>query len=149
MSLSRGVLLIFRNAAYRPSCLWANYLSSSSFSSSFGIRATNKELNQMIRSGYIGEAREIFEKLESRNTVTWSTMISGYVKRREMTQARKLFDEMTERDVVTWNAMISGYVSCGGVRFLEEARKLFDEMPLRDFFAWNTMISLDMRRMGG
>ncbi|CAA7046706.1 unnamed protein product [Microthlaspi erraticum] len=139
MSRSRGVLLIFRNAAYRLPSL--NSFSSSSFPSSLGIRATNKELNQMIRSGYIGEAREIFEKLESRNTVTWNTMISGYVKRREMTQARKLFDEMTERDVVTWNAMISGYVSCGGIRFLEEARKLFDEMPSRDFFTWNTMIS--------
>ncbi|KFK40616.1 hypothetical protein AALP_AA2G019400 [Arabis alpina] len=95
----------------------------------------------MIRSGYIVEAREIFEKLEARNTVTWNTMITGYVKRREMTQARKLFDKMPERDVVTWNAMISGYVSCGGVKFLEEARKLFDEMPSRDFFSWNTMIS--------
>ncbi|CAE5962436.1 unnamed protein product [Arabidopsis arenosa] len=113
----------------------------SSVSSSLGFRATNKELNQMIRSGYIAEAREIFEKLEARNTVTWNTMISGYVKRREMTQARKLFDEMPERDVVTWNAMISGYVSCGGIRFLEEARKLFDEMPSRDSFSWNTMIS--------
>ncbi|ESQ29199.1 hypothetical protein EUTSA_v10023975mg, partial [Eutrema salsugineum] len=77
----------------------------------------------------------------SRNTVTWNTMISGYVKRREMTQARKLFDEMPERDVVTFNTMISGYVSCGGVKFLEEARKLFDEMPSRDSFTWNTMIS--------
>lgn len=92
----------------------------------------------MIRSGYITEARKIFEKLEARNTVTWNTMISGYVKRREMTNARKLFDEMPQRDVVTWNAMISGYVSC---RFLEEARKLFNEMPKRDSFTWNTMIS--------
>ncbi|KAL1213261.1 Pentatricopeptide repeat-containing protein [Cardamine amara subsp. amara] len=142
MIRSRGVLLIFRKV-YRDSCLkclWANSFSSS-VSSSLGFRATNKELNQMIRSGYIAEAREIFEKLKAKNTVTWNTMISGYVKRREMTQARKLFDEMPERDVVTWNAMISGYVSCGGIRFLEEARKLFDEMPSRDFFSWNTMIS--------
>jgi len=129
---------------YQSSCLkcllCANSFSTS-VSSSLGFRATNKELNQMIRSGYIAEARDIFEKLEARNTVTWNTMISGYVKRREMNQARKLFDVMPKRDVVTWNTMISGYVSCGGIRFLEEARKLFDEMPSRDSFSWNTMIS--------
>ncbi|XP_010418205.1 PREDICTED: pentatricopeptide repeat-containing protein At1g62260, mitochondrial-like [Camelina sativa] len=143
MIRSRSALLILRKV-YRPSCdkcLCANSFSSTSASSSMGFRATNKELNQMIRSGYIAEAREIFEKLKARNTVTWNTMISGYVKRREMNKARKLFDEMPVRDVVSWNAMISGYVSCGGVRFLEEARKLFDEMPSRDSFSWNTMIS--------
>ncbi|XP_006301825.2 pentatricopeptide repeat-containing protein At1g62260, mitochondrial [Capsella rubella] len=143
MIRSRSVLLILRKV-YQSSCvkcLWANSFSSTSVSSSLGFRATNKELNQMIRSGYIVEARKIFEKLEARNIVTWNTMISGYVRRREMNQARKLFDEMPERDVVTWNAMISGYVSCGGIRFLEEARKLFDEMPSRDSFSWNTMIS--------
>ncbi|CDY12931.1 BnaA09g13430D [Brassica napus] len=139
MSRSRGIFSILRKV-HQPSsrkCLCTNSISSSS-SSSLGFRATNKELNQMIRSGYIAEARKIFEKLEARNTVTWNTMISGYVKRREMTNARKLFDEMPQRDVVTWNAMISGYVSCG---FLEEARKLFDEMLKRDSFTWNTMIS--------
>ncbi|CAN6865311.1 unnamed protein product [Brassica oleracea] len=138
MSRSRGIFSILRKV-HQPSsrkCLCTNSISSSS--SSLGFRATNKELNQMIRSGYITEARKIFEKLEARNTVTWNTMISGYVKRREMTNARKLFDEMPQRDVVTWNAMISGYVSW---RFLEEARKLFDEMPKRDSFTWNTMIS--------
>ncbi|XP_019057407.1 PREDICTED: pentatricopeptide repeat-containing protein At1g62260, mitochondrial isoform X2 [Tarenaya hassleriana] len=91
--------------------------------------------------GNICRAREIFNEMEERNTVTWNTMISGYVKRREMAQARRLFDEMPERDVVSWNTMISGYVSCSGARFLEEARSLFDAMPVRDCISWNTMIS--------
>ncbi|CAN8240796.1 unnamed protein product [Cochlearia groenlandica] len=143
MSRSNIIFSILRKS-YDPfclSCLKSNSFSSSSSSSSLGLRATNKELNQMIRTGYIIEARSLFEKLESKNTVTWNTMISGYVKRRQMKQAQNLFDEMSQRDVVSWNAMISGYVSCGGTRFLEEARKLFDEMPERDSFTWNTMIS--------
>ncbi|KAF2302157.1 hypothetical protein GH714_033095 [Hevea brasiliensis] len=91
--------------------------------------------------GRINEARALFDKIERRNTVTWNSMISGYVKRGEMTKARKLFDEMPKRDIVSWNLMISGYVSCRGKRFVEEGRYLFDKMPERDYVSWNTMIS--------
>ncbi|XP_030486187.2 pentatricopeptide repeat-containing protein At1g62260, mitochondrial [Cannabis sativa] len=101
----------------------------------------NKRISQLIRTGRIGEAREVFDGLKIRNVVTWNSMISGYVKRREMAKARKVFDEMPERDVVSWNLMISGYVSYHGGKAIEEARKLFDEMPERDCVSWNTMIS--------
>ncbi|GFS34697.1 mitochondrial editing factor 9 [Actinidia rufa] len=79
--------------------------------------------------------------MTDRNTVTWNSMITGYVQRREMANARKLFDEMPEKDVVSWNLMIKGYVSCRGSRYVEEGRYLFDRMPKRDFVSWNTMIT--------
>ncbi|PRQ23298.1 putative pentatricopeptide [Rosa chinensis] len=49
--------------------------------------------------------------MKHRNIVTWNSMITGFVKRREMAKARNLFDEMPERDVVSWSLMtISGYI---------------------------------------
>ncbi|KAI3442445.1 uncharacterized protein J3R85_001202 [Psidium guajava] len=68
-------------------------------------------------------------------------MITGYVKRGEMTKARELFDGMPERDVTSWNLMVSGYIACRGSGFIEEGRKLFEQMPERDCISWNTMIS--------
>ncbi|KAH0672079.1 hypothetical protein KY284_023166 [Solanum tuberosum] len=105
------------------------------------IRRANKNITNLIRNGRLEDARELFDKLTHRNTVTWNSMISGYVQQREIVKARYLFDEMPQRDVVSWNLMISGYLSCRGKGYLEEGRNLFDEMPERDYVSWNTMIS--------
>lgn len=105
------------------------------------LLSLNKRISQLIRTGRVSEAREVFDMMENRNVVTWNSMIGGYVKRREVVKARKLFDEMPERDVVSWNLMISGYMSYQDGKDIEEGRKLFDEMPERDCVSWNTMIS--------
>ncbi|XP_060214414.1 pentatricopeptide repeat-containing protein At1g62260, mitochondrial [Lycium barbarum] len=105
------------------------------------IRKANKNITNLIRNGRLNDAKRLFDNLTNRNTVTWNSMISGYVQQREIVKARQLFDEMPHRDVVSWNLMVSAYLSCQGNRYLEEGRNLFDEMPGRDFISWNTMIS--------
>lgn len=105
------------------------------------LQIMNKNITRLIRSGRIQEARVLFDGLRLRNTITWNSMMSGYVHRREIAQARKLFDEMPERDVVSWNLIISGYMGCRGSRYMQEAKYLFDQMPERDVVSWNTMIS--------
>ncbi|KAA8546138.1 hypothetical protein F0562_020968 [Nyssa sinensis] len=105
------------------------------------VSALNKKIMHLIRTGRLKDARTLFDKMEQRNTVTWNSMISGYVQHREVAQARQLFDEMPDRDVVSWNLMISGYISCRGSKYIEEGRNLFDRMQERDFVSWNTMIS--------
>ncbi|CAK9153935.1 unnamed protein product [Ilex paraguariensis] len=105
------------------------------------LLSLNKKITQLIRTGRVEDARMLFDRLRHRNTVTWNSMISGYVQRREITKARRLFDEMPHRDVVSWNLMISCYMSCLGNIYVEEAKYLFDQMPDRDFISWNTMIT--------
>lgn len=117
--------------------------SSSSRANSYQVpkfHSLNKKMTNLIQAGRISEARELFDGIEHRNTITWNTMIAGYVKRREMSKARQLFDEMPNRSIVSWNLMLSGYISCGG-RYLERGRNMFDEMPERDCVSWNTMLS--------
>lgn len=105
------------------------------------LRSANRKITELIRGGRIEDARAVFDKLPHRNTVTWNSMLSGYVQRRELAKARALFDEMPNKDIVSWNVMISGYVSCRGRRHVDEGRWLFDKMHERDFVSWNTMIS--------
>lgn len=105
------------------------------------LQIVNKNITRLIRSGRIQEARALFDGLRQRNTVTWNSMMSGYVHAREIAKARRLFDNMPERDVVSWNLIISGYMGCRGSRYMQEARYLFDQMPERDLVSWNTMIS--------
>ncbi|KAL3824954.1 hypothetical protein ACJIZ3_020983 [Penstemon smallii] len=118
-----------------------NLLATLKTSSSPQLHSANRKITELIRSGRLEDARNLFDELSQRNTVTWNSMLSGYVGRREIAKARNLFDEMPEKDVVSWNLMISGYVSCRGRRYVEEGRYLFDRMPERDFVSWNTMIS--------
>ncbi|KAI5385798.1 variant 2, partial [Lathyrus oleraceus] len=101
----------------------------------------NKKISHLIRTGRLTDARALFDSIDHRNTVTWNSMITGYVQRREIAKARQLFDEMPHKDIVSWNLIISGYFSCRGSRFVEEGRKLFEQMPQRDFVSWNTVIS--------
>ncbi|KAK2638794.1 hypothetical protein Ddye_026589 [Dipteronia dyeriana] len=118
-----------------------NNLLSSAETTKVSYSISEKNVSHLIRTNRLSEARVVFDKMERRDTLTWNSMINGYVKRREMAKARELFDEMPNRDVVSWNLMISGYVSCRGSRFLEEGMRLFDVMPERDCVSWNTMIS--------
>ncbi|KAL4592982.1 hypothetical protein LXL04_005991 [Taraxacum kok-saghyz] len=54
-------------------------------------------------------AKEIFDNMRTKDVFSWTSMINGYARNRELVSAKKLFDEMPERNIVSWNAMIAGY----------------------------------------
>lgn len=72
-------------------------------------------------------ARKLFDGMPERDELSWTTMITGYVRRGELDAARQLFDGMKEKFDVVWNAMISGYVHHG---FTGEALEMFRRMCL-------------------
>ncbi|KAL4191924.1 hypothetical protein AMTRI_Chr06g191430 [Amborella trichopoda] len=102
------------------------------------VLSLNKAIAKLTRKGQIAEARRIFNGSPCRTTVTWNSMLSGYVHALDLSEARKLFDEMPHRDVVSWNLMISGFAKVGELR---EARKVFEASPERDAVSYNTLIS--------
>ncbi|KAF2308194.1 hypothetical protein GH714_036654 [Hevea brasiliensis] len=76
--------------------------------------------------------------MRERDVVTWTTMITGYVKCGLLAEARRLFDRAdVMKNVVTWTAMVSGYVIRNRIF---EAKKLFEAMPVRNVVSWNTMV---------
>ncbi|KFK35866.1 hypothetical protein AALP_AA4G047000 [Arabis alpina] len=79
-----------------------------------GMRVTvplaNALMDMFSKCGDVHEARRIFDSLEKRTIVSWTTMIYGYARCGLLDVSRKLFDEVEEKDVVLWNAIIGGSV---------------------------------------
>uniref|UniRef100_A0A7N0SYQ3 Uncharacterized protein n=1 Tax=Kalanchoe fedtschenkoi TaxID=63787 RepID=A0A7N0SYQ3_KALFE len=95
-------------------------------------------LSKLSREKRIGEARQVFDRMAVRDVVTWSIVISGYVKCGMIEEARRLFDRADAvKNVVTWTALLNGYVR---LNELGEAERLFGEMPEKNVISWNTMI---------
>lgn len=89
------------------------------------IPLANSLLDMYVKCGELEEAKELFERMEEKTMVTWTTMVMGYAKLGFLDVARRLFDEMPEKDVVPWNAMLSAYVQA---QHGKEALSLFNEM---------------------
>lgn len=94
-----------------------------------GLRMTvplaNALMDMFSKCGDVHEARRVFDKLEKRTMVSWTTMISGYARCGLLDVARKIFDDIEEKDVVLWNVMIGGSVHA---KRAQDALALFQEM---------------------
>ena len=102
------------------------------------IARSNWLITRLSREGNINDARQVFDKMHERDVVTWTAVISGYIKCGLIVDARRLFDRVDAiKDVVTWTAMLSGYVR---LKRIEEAERLFEVMPVKNVVSWNTMI---------
>ncbi|CAN6456217.1 unnamed protein product [Victoria cruziana] len=87
----------------------------------------NALMDMYCKCGNILSARFIFDRINDKNMISWTTMISGCVNHGRLDDARQLFDECLERDVILWTAMINGYAQFS--RF-NEALDLFRQMQV-------------------
>lgn len=92
------------------------------------------------RCGCVDFARQMFDKMLERDSVSFNSMIDGYVKGGRISLARELFDSMPVemKNLISWNSIISGYVQSGDK--FEGAWELFEKMPERDLISWNLML---------
>jgi pentatricopeptide repeat protein len=94
-----------------------------------GVRCTVKLMNAVmdmyVKCGSLDLAKSVFERIETKTIVSWTTMLVGHTRLGMMDDARKLFDDMPERDVFPWNALMAGYVQH---KQGKEAIALFHEM---------------------
>ncbi|XP_020587901.1 pentatricopeptide repeat-containing protein At4g02750-like isoform X2 [Phalaenopsis equestris] len=63
--------------------------------------------------------------MPSRNVVSWTALISGYVEVKKMSIAIELFEKMPVKNHVTWCVMLGGFVDC---RKFGEAFVFFSKM---------------------
>ncbi|KAH7557559.1 hypothetical protein JRO89_XS11G0180800 [Xanthoceras sorbifolium] len=87
----------------------------------------NTLIDMYGRRGLVNLAREVFNRMQERNVVSWNAMIRGYTKASNLVEGRKLFNEMPRKDVISWTSMIAGYSQANQ---FAEAVKLFQEMML-------------------
>ncbi|XP_065856928.1 pentatricopeptide repeat-containing protein At2g35030, mitochondrial [Euphorbia lathyris] len=112
--------------------------SDRDYSASSYVARSNWLITSLCREGKINDARQLFDKMHERDVVTWTTVITGYIKCRLIGEAKRLFDRADAiKNVVTWTAMLNGYVRRNQIM---EAERLFEVMPVKNVVSWNTMI---------
>ncbi|KAL2552438.1 Pentatricopeptide repeat-containing protein [Forsythia ovata] len=89
------------------------------------LSVSNSLVSFNLRLGNIDLARRIFDRMEERDVVSWTTILDMYVEMGDLREARRIFNEMPERNEISWSMMISRY-SQGG--YSEEAVKIFRQM---------------------
>ncbi|WJZ95786.1 hypothetical protein VitviT2T_014526 [Vitis vinifera] len=66
-------------------------------------------LNVYAACGAFLEAKQVFDEMPVRNSVTWNVFITGLAKWGELHLACSLLDEMPRPTVVSWTTIIDGY----------------------------------------
>lgn len=92
-----------------------------------------------VKCGYVEFGQQVFDRMSNRDSISYNTMIDGYVKCRMLDLAHELFNCMPVqvRNLVSWNTLISGYVK---MENFEVAWELFERAPFKDLVSWNLMI---------
>ncbi|XP_044336017.1 putative pentatricopeptide repeat-containing protein At3g15930 [Triticum aestivum] len=104
------------------------------------LKVENALVDMYAECGEMEAAWDLFDSMQVRNIVSWTSVIYGCVRLGQVDRARVLFDRMPERDTVSWTAMIDGYVQAGQFR---EALEMFREMQLSKVRADEfTMVSI-------
>ncbi|XP_010913395.1 uncharacterized protein [Elaeis guineensis] len=103
------------------------------------VARANYLITYLSSQGKMADARQLFDRTPQRDVISWTAMISGYIRCGMLREARNLFDRPdAKKNVVTWTALLSGYVRS---KRIEEAEKLFEHMPEKNVISWNTMVS--------
>ncbi|VVB12023.1 unnamed protein product [Arabis nemorensis] len=89
------------------------------------------------RLGYIEMAKKAFDDIATKNTVSWNSLLHGYLESGNLDEARRVFEKIPKKDVVSWNLIISSYAKKGD---MSNACSLFLAMPEKSPASWNILI---------
>ncbi|TVU21554.1 hypothetical protein EJB05_31198, partial [Eragrostis curvula] len=104
------------------------------------LKVGNALVDMYAECADMGAAWKLFDDMQVRSVVSWTSLVSGFSRAGQVDRARELFDSMPERDAVSWTAMIGGYVQAA--QFME-ALEMFREMQYNSVRADEfTMVSV-------
>ncbi|GJN05525.1 hypothetical protein PR202_ga23158 [Eleusine coracana subsp. coracana] len=89
----------------------------------------NGLINMYGKCGRVSAAHKVFDRMKSRDLISWNSMIAGYGMHGLCDEALSIFAEMAramvEPDGVTFVAVLS---ACSHTGYVSEGRRLFDQM---------------------
>ncbi|KAL0727880.1 hypothetical protein Bca4012_023973 [Brassica carinata] len=93
------------------------------------LTVNNALINMYAKCGGLDAARDVFEKMPTRNVVSWSSMINAFSMHGEANDALTLFARMKQENVepndVTFVGVLYG---CSHSGLVEEGKKIFASM---------------------
>ncbi|KAL6960544.1 hypothetical protein U1Q18_038307 [Sarracenia purpurea var. burkii] len=92
-----------------------------------GLSLGNALLNLYAKTGAVATAFRMFQKMEQKDVISWSTMIAGYAHNGAATQALEVFDEMMDKrfepnTVTVMNALQACEATCN----LEKGKEIHE-----------------------
>ncbi|CAH9119715.1 unnamed protein product [Cuscuta europaea] len=94
------------------------------------------------KSGFIREAKQVFDELPEKNLVLSNTMIMGFLRCGMVKEAERLFVCLLERDSITWTTMITGLTHNGlDIRALEIFREMKRQKFTLDQFTFGSTLT--------
>lgn len=96
-----------------------------SFGLEFDVLVSNSLLKMYIDCGSIREARLVFDQMKSRDEISWTAMVSGYVHKGEFNEGLKLFRQMNAEflkpDVVAISSILP---ACGRMAAYKNGKEI-------------------------
>ncbi|KAK8534059.1 hypothetical protein V6N13_028257 [Hibiscus sabdariffa] len=89
------------------------------------VSVCNSFMTLCLRMHEFDLARKVFDRMESKDVISWTAILDVYVEMGNLGEARRIFDEMPKRNEVSWSAIIARYNQYGDYI---EALKLFRQM---------------------
>ncbi|KAF3453933.1 hypothetical protein FNV43_RR04374 [Rhamnella rubrinervis] len=84
------------------------------------------------------DARKVFDESPVVDSVTWNSILAGYIRMADVEEAKYIYHQMQEKNTIASNSMI---VLFGKTGLVEEAYQLFNEIPEKDMVSWSALIS--------
>ncbi|CAM6033611.1 unnamed protein product [Sphagnum compactum] len=104
-------------------------------------------VNMYAKCGSIEDAWRVFNKMSSRDVVTWTTMILGHVQCRQGQKALELFHQMQQEGVQPNSITFVGVMNaCASIEALEEGRCVHQQIIQSGFemnvFVGNSLVDM-------
>ncbi|XP_010474980.1 PREDICTED: pentatricopeptide repeat-containing protein At1g03540-like [Camelina sativa] len=77
-------------------------------------------LDMYGKCGSVREARQVFNRMSKKNTVSWSALLGGYCQNGEHEKAIEMFREMEEKDLYCFGTVLKACAGLASVRLGKE-----------------------------
>ncbi|XP_050941466.1 pentatricopeptide repeat-containing protein At5g66520-like isoform X3 [Cucumis melo] len=113
-----------------------NHVLKLGFDSDVYVR--NTLINCFSVCSNMTDARRVFDENSILDSVSWNSILAGYVQIGNVEEAKHIYHQMPERSIIASNSMI---VLFGIKGLVVEACKLFDAMLEKDMVTWSALIA--------
>ncbi|KVI04300.1 Pentatricopeptide repeat-containing protein [Cynara cardunculus var. scolymus] len=102
------------------------------------VYVRNTLINMYAVCDNMMDARKVFDESPVIDSVSWNSILAGYVHMGNVEEAKLIFDQMPEKNIIASNSMIVLFGRCG---LIAEAYRLFVDMNEKDLVSWTALIS--------